>query len=70
MKAFRTSVTLIPQEPVLIAGTLRENLDPRNEHSDEKLLSSLEKCYLMETFKERELLETKISESGENLSIG
>ena len=30
LKALRTSLTLIAQEPVLIAGSLRENLDPRN----------------------------------------
>ena len=38
LKDLRSSITLIAQEPVLIEGTLRENLDPRSEHNDVRLL--------------------------------
>ena len=30
----RSKITLIPQQPELIRGTLRENLDPFGEHDD------------------------------------
>jgi ABC-type multidrug transport system fused ATPase/permease subunit len=30
----RRGLSIIPQEPVMFSGTLRENLDPYNEHSD------------------------------------
>lgn len=66
----RSSITLIPQDPVLIEGTLRDNLDPRKEHSDEKLNSVLRKCCLSTIFVERENLDTKISDTGDNLSVG
>lgn len=66
----RSSITLIPQDPVLIEGTLRDNLDPRKEHSDEKLNSVLRKCCLATIFVERENLDTKISDTGDNLSVG
>lgn len=70
LKDLRSSITLIAQEPVLIEGTLRENLDPRSEHSDERLLETLRRCCLEAVFQEREGLETRISDAGDNLSIG
>lgn len=38
----RASVTLIPQHPELLAGSLRENLDPFEEHEDRALYQALE----------------------------
>lgn len=42
----RSSLTVIPQESLLFAGTLRNNLDPFNEFPDDLLIQSLKKCYL------------------------
>ena len=42
----RSKITIIPQEPNLFAGTLRLNLDPFNEYSDEQLWSALESSHL------------------------
>lgn len=33
----RKAMAVIPQDPVLFSGTLRRNLDPLNEHADERL---------------------------------
>ncbi len=38
--------TIIPQEPNLFAGTLRLNLDPFDEHSDEKIWTALQNAHL------------------------
>jgi ABC-type multidrug transport system fused ATPase/permease subunit len=70
LKDLRSSITLIAQEPVMIEGTLRENLDPRKEFTDALLLETLRKCCLEDVFKEREGLNTIISDAGDNLSIG
>ena len=38
LNKLRSSMAIIPQEPVMFGGTVRSNLDPFNEHSDKELL--------------------------------
>ena len=42
----REQLTMIPQDPTLFTGTLRFNLDPFNEHSDERILELVSKAGL------------------------
>ena len=37
----RKNLSIIPQEPILFSGTLRKNLDPFDEFTDESLWKSL-----------------------------
>ncbi|KAK0558730.1 hypothetical protein OC844_004930 [Tilletia horrida] len=37
----RSRCTFVPQEPVILSGTIRSNLDPAGEHTDEELLHIL-----------------------------
>jgi ABC-type multidrug transport system fused ATPase/permease subunit len=37
MHLLRKQIAFIPQSPFLIQGTIRENLDPFNELSDEEI---------------------------------
>ncbi|XP_070397467.1 ATP-binding cassette sub-family C member 2-like [Dermacentor albipictus] len=67
----RTAITVIPQDPNLVRGTLRANLDPTQKHSDEELWQVLRQANLAE-FVSRQplklLLET--GDGGGNLSAG
>ena len=42
----RKAIAVVPQEPLLIEGTVQENLDPFAEHSSQKLAEVLEKVEL------------------------
>ncbi|KAF5861943.1 hypothetical protein ETB97_012342 [Aspergillus alliaceus] len=44
LNRLRTSVTLIPQEPVLFSGDVHSNLDPFGESSETELASALQAC--------------------------
>ncbi|KAI9308590.1 P-loop containing nucleoside triphosphate hydrolase protein [Cunninghamella echinulata] len=43
----RSSLTIIPQDPVLFSGTVRSNVDPFNEFSDASILESLSRMSLI-----------------------
>ncbi|XP_016967737.1 probable multidrug resistance-associated protein lethal(2)03659 [Drosophila biarmipes] len=67
----RRKISIIPQEPVLFTGTLRYNLDPFGEYSDEKLWSSLEEVKLKDLVADLPSgLQSKINEGGTNFSVG
>ncbi|KAI7902298.1 P-loop containing nucleoside triphosphate hydrolase protein [Cokeromyces recurvatus] len=42
----RSKLTIIPQDAILFSGTIRSNLDPFEEHSDEEVWESLERVHL------------------------
>lgn len=67
----RRQISIIPQEPVLFSGTMRYNLDPFDEYSDEKLWGCLEEVKLKEVVSDLpDGLASKISEGGTNFSVG
>lgn len=67
----RSKLTIIPQDPVLFSGTLRTNLDPFDQKTDDQLWKCLESAHL-KTFVSGldNRLDYKVSEGGENLSVG
>ncbi|XP_059178966.1 multidrug resistance-associated protein 1-like [Physella acuta] len=71
LHTLRHAVTILPQDPVLFAGSLRMNLDPSNEKSDIELWDSLEHANLKDFVQQLpNQLEYDVGEGGENLSVG
>nr|XP_060642317.1 ATP-binding cassette sub-family C member 6 [Anolis sagrei ordinatus] len=67
----RSKITIIPQDPVLFSGSLRMNLDPLNEHSDEDIWAALELMLLKNFVLDLPgQLAHECSERGGNLSVG
>ncbi|KAH8020287.1 hypothetical protein HPB51_000057 [Rhipicephalus microplus] len=71
LKRLRSAVAVIPQDPSLFCGTLRENLDPQGSKSDTELWCALRKVGLEKFTKSNQGgLSLLLAEKGENLSAG
>jgi ABC-type multidrug transport system fused ATPase/permease subunit len=67
----RSSMAIIPQEPVMFSGTLRYNLDPFNQHTDEALWDVLGKCLLGPVVRaNKDGLNARVEMMGSNFSLG
>ncbi|KAJ5759824.1 Metal resistance protein YCF1 [Penicillium odoratum] len=67
----RGRLAIIPQDPAMFEGTLRDNLDPRHVHDDTALWSALEHARLKVHVAQMEgQLDAVIQEGGSNLSQG
>uniref|UniRef100_A0A669D7J0 ATP binding cassette subfamily C member 12 n=1 Tax=Oreochromis niloticus TaxID=8128 RepID=A0A669D7J0_ORENI len=71
LQDLRSKLSIIPQDPVLFIGTVRYNLDPFNNYTDEEIWAALEKTYIKDSIaKLEERLQAPVLENGENFSVG
>lgn len=67
----RSRLSIIPQDPTMFEGTVRGNLDPLVQYSDNEVWEALNKCQLGELVRAKEeKLDATVVENGENWSVG
>ncbi|CAH1444304.1 unnamed protein product [Lactuca virosa] len=55
----------------MFEGTIRSNLDPLEEYTDDKIWEALDKCQLGDEVRSKEgKLDSSVTENGENWSVG
>ncbi|KAH7337951.1 P-loop containing nucleoside triphosphate hydrolase protein [Rhizoctonia solani] len=74
LDALRSNITIISQQPELMSGTVRQNLDPFEEHDDAFLNAALHSAGLNsiqpEDIQGQIGLDTEVSVGGSNFSLG
>ncbi|XP_059276298.1 ABC transporter C family member 10-like isoform X2 [Lycium ferocissimum] len=67
----RSSLSIIPQDPTLFSGTVRYNIDPLSEHTDQEIWEVLGKCQLRDVVQQKEgKLDSSVAQDGSNWSMG
>ena len=75
----RQAITIIPQDPILLQGSLKFNIDPIGEFSDQEIILNLKKCQVWNTLniivpdaetEDFAKLNMAIEDGGSNLSQG
>ncbi|KZC09882.1 PREDICTED: multidrug resistance-associated protein 7 [Dufourea novaeangliae] len=70
LNALRSRLAIIPQNPFLFSGTIRENLDPLNQYPDLHIYKALEKCKIHSLVYRLGGFGAALDECGSNLSAG
>ncbi|XP_040068276.1 ATP-binding cassette sub-family C member 2 [Ixodes scapularis] len=71
LRDLRRAITVIPQDPSLIRGSLRDNLDPTGSHTDDEIWEALGRVHLDHLVRGNPKgLQLDTGEAGANLSVG
>jgi len=70
LHSLRNAAAIIPQDPAILTGTIRFNLDPFGMKSDEELWRVIEKSQLKTRIEAAGGLDSKVEEGGGNYSVG
>lgn len=65
LKALRKAITIIPQDPILMEGSVRRNLDPFDHYGDDDVMAALTKARLPP-----EMINDEVGKGGFNISAG
>ncbi|SCU87103.1 LAFA_0E04720g1_1 [Lachancea sp. 'fantastica'] len=72
LQDLRRHLSIIPQDSQVFEGTVRDNIDPTRQFTDEQIWHALELSHLKDHIKGlgKDELESMLTEGGSNLSVG
>lgn len=70
MLGCRSRLAIIPQDPFLFSGTVRENIDPLGLRSVEEINDAIDRCRLRPTVDRLGGIDGEVTERGRGLSNG
>jgi ATP-binding cassette subfamily C (CFTR/MRP) protein 1 len=71
LQRLRSALTIIPQDPVMFSASLRFNLDPFDQHSDQELWDVLDTVKMKDAASAlKDKLQQEVTEGGSNFSAG
>lgn len=70
LSVLRNRVAIVPQEPFLFSGSVRDNLDPRALHLDSEIWNAITHCLTSPLVQSLGGLSGRIEPGGSNLSAG
>ncbi|KAG8760180.1 hypothetical protein FRC11_000794 [Ceratobasidium sp. 423] len=71
LRDLRQAISIVPQEPQLFEGTIRENIDPASEYDDGRIWNALEQVHLKDVVNALpSALDAAVKEGGLSLSSG
>ena len=66
----RSRIAIIPQDPFLFCGTVRQNIDPLDQYCDSELVAALRRCHLAAAINRLGGVGSEVGHGGLNLSVG
>jgi len=71
LATLRSSLGLVPQDPMMFSGTIRHNLDPFNQYTDGRIKQAVRTAHMEDFVQSLPLgLDHRIADEGSNLSFG
>lgn len=64
---FRSNIAIIPQDPILFTGTIRDNIDPKKKYTDEKIWKVMDRVKIKDLIPS---LDFQVKEKGSSFSSG